>query len=189
MDEDTIEKLDEKIEECQKKKTEISSIISKIVEERSKRKRNRDIIFDRINMEIIKINNYRNILLNRYDNLAHRFENENLNDDERSRIENSLDKMSDEYEEFGIENNNAIEKYRDDQRKLNQELKDFNQETEYHLKKLNQLLQMYILEVRRLVNKRFTMSREDENNETKMRKIGGKRKRTKRGRKKSKNTR
>ena len=69
----------------------------------------------------------------------------NLNDDERSRIENSLDKMSDEYPEFGIENNNAIEKYRDDQRKLNQELKDFNQETEYHLKKLNELLQMYIL--------------------------------------------
>ena len=77
MDEDTIEKLDKKDRRVSKKeKTEISSIISKIVEERSKRKRNRDIIFDRINMEIIKINNYRNIILNRYDNLTDRFENE-----------------------------------------------------------------------------------------------------------------
>ena len=39
MDEDTIEKLDKKIEEVKKKKTEISSIISKIVEERSKEKK------------------------------------------------------------------------------------------------------------------------------------------------------
>ena len=49
-------------------------------------------------------------------------------------------------------------------KKIKSRIKRFYQETEYHLKKLNELLQMYILEVRRLVNKRFIMSREDENN-------------------------
>ena len=173
MDEDTIEKLDEKIEKKTKKRNEISSIISKIVEERSKIRSARDIILDRINMEILKINNHRILLLDRYADLTERLQNENLNDDERSRIENSLDKINSEFPDFRDENNNAIEKYRDDQRGIQEEFERLYQDTEYNLKQLNQTFQMYILEVRRLVNKRFTMSREDEN-EIKRRKTGGK---------------
>jgi len=175
-DEDTIEKLDKKIEKKTKKKNEISSKISKILEERSKIRRNRDIIFDQINMEILKINNHRFLLLDRYANLMERLQNENWvnRDDERSRIENSLDKMNSELPEFSNENNNAIEKYRDEQREIDEEFERFYQDSEYNLKQLNQTFQMYILEVRRLVNERFRMSREDENDE-KRRKIGGKR--------------
>ena len=174
MDEDTIEKIDEKIEKKTKKRNEISSIISKIVEERSKIRSARDIILDRINMEILKINNHRILLLDRYADLTERLQNENLNDDERSRIENSLDKINSEFPDFRNENDNAIEKYRDDQRVIEEEFERFYQDSEYNLKQLNQTFQMYILELRRLVNKRFTMSREDENNEIKRRKTGGK---------------